>query len=593
MGGALLLAKVVFTSLIVGVLPLTAQGEGRVHHYDFILEETNLTRLCESKMVMTVNNNFPGPVIRAQRGDTVFVNVHNQGDYGVTLHWHGVKQPRNPWSDGPVYITQCLIEPSTNFTYEVNFTEEEGTVWWHAHSDWTRATVHGAIVVLPKEGSNYPFPDPDGEEIIVIASWYQGNLNAELAEDLALAEDLPHSVSFLINGEPGDLVPCSKNTTYRWVVEFGKTYLLRIVNAIVDAEAFFAIAGHNLTVVGMDGSYIKPIHTSYIVISPGQTMDILLTTNQTRGLYYMATREYSSEDAAVTGFDHTNCTAILQYDGVHHSFLSTPLFPDNLPMYLDYRAAMNFTNSIRGLDTPDHPITVPRDVSTKMFITVSMNEILCNDTCSSGHEIVTSLTNISWLDRPLDILEAYYWNITGIFSENFPDFPTTFYNFTGDFFPENIRQTFKGTKVKVLDYNETVEIVFQGTNVLSGSVNHPMHMHGYSFYVIGSGYGNFDNETDPLSYNLDDPPKVNTFPVPKNGWLAIRFVAKNPGVWLWHCHLDRHLSWGMDTVFIVKDGDTEETSMRPPPSYMPPCNVSEWGIPPNNLGGLVGKAGDI
>ena len=24
---------------------------------------------------------------------------------------HGVKQPRNPWSDGPVYITQCPIKP--------------------------------------------------------------------------------------------------------------------------------------------------------------------------------------------------------------------------------------------------------------------------------------------------------------------------------------------------------------------------------------------------------------------------------------------------------------------------------------------------
>lgn len=45
---------------------------------------------------------------------------------------------------------------------------EEGTVWWHAHSDWTRATVHGAIVVLPAIGSSYPFPKPDGEEVLVL-----------------------------------------------------------------------------------------------------------------------------------------------------------------------------------------------------------------------------------------------------------------------------------------------------------------------------------------------------------------------------------------------------------------------------------------
>ncbi|GKE92218.1 laccase-15-like protein, partial [Tanacetum coccineum] len=29
---------------------------------------------------------------------------------------------------------------------------EVGTLWWHAHSDWSRATVHGAIVVQPRPG---------------------------------------------------------------------------------------------------------------------------------------------------------------------------------------------------------------------------------------------------------------------------------------------------------------------------------------------------------------------------------------------------------------------------------------------------------
>jgi laccase len=81
---------------------------------------------------------------------------------------HGVKQPRNPWSDGPEYITQCPIQPGSNFTYEVIFSDEEGTLWWHAHSDWTRATVHGAIVILPSVGSTYPFPKPDEEEVVVL-----------------------------------------------------------------------------------------------------------------------------------------------------------------------------------------------------------------------------------------------------------------------------------------------------------------------------------------------------------------------------------------------------------------------------------------
>jgi len=30
----------------------------------------------------------------------------------------------------------------------------------------------------------------------------------------------------------------------------------------------------------------------------------------------------------------------------------------------------------------------------------------------------------------------------------------------------------------------------------------------------------------------------------------------------------------MDTVFIVKNGGTRETSIREPPPYMPPCSSS-------------------
>ncbi|KAK8596347.1 hypothetical protein V6N12_064843 [Hibiscus sabdariffa] len=53
--------------------------------------------------MLVVNGQFPGPTIYVHKGDTVFVNVHDHGDYGLTIHWHEVKQPRNPWSDGSAY----------------------------------------------------------------------------------------------------------------------------------------------------------------------------------------------------------------------------------------------------------------------------------------------------------------------------------------------------------------------------------------------------------------------------------------------------------------------------------------------------------
>lgn len=79
-----------------------------------------------------------------------------------------MRQPRNPWHDGPEYVTQCPIPPGTNFTHEVFFSDEEGTLWWHAHSDWSRATVHGAIIILPAQGKTYPFPHPDAQQTIIL-----------------------------------------------------------------------------------------------------------------------------------------------------------------------------------------------------------------------------------------------------------------------------------------------------------------------------------------------------------------------------------------------------------------------------------------
>jgi len=39
-------------------------------------------------------------------------------------------------------------------------------------------------------------------------------------------------------------------------------------------------------------------------------------------------------------------------------------------------------------------------------------------------------------------------------------------------------------------------------------------------------------------------PRRDSISLPQGGWLAIRFVADNPGAWLLHCHINSHLSVG-------------------------------------------------
>jgi laccase len=359
-------------------------------------------------------------------------------------------------------------------------------------------------------------------------------------------------------------------------VQQGKTYLLRVINAALHNEYFFAIANHQLTVVGTDGSYTKPFSTDYIMITPGQTMDLLLKADQLRdsscpSRYYIVTRPYNGN--LNVRFDATFATAILEYTTSTNTFPSVPILAF-LPEINDTNAATAFVDGLHSLASWDHPVDVPMTIDEHMYISIAVNAVPCpgdsNCTGPLKGKLAASLNNASFLNPPIDVLDAYYYSIPNVYTPDFPNKPPFLFNFTEDVIPPELFLTQKSTKVKVLEYNTTVEIVFQGTNILGGE-NHPMHLHGHSFYVVGRGFGNFDKEKDPLSYNLVDPPYENTIGVPKNGWAAIRFKAANPGVWFMHCHFDRHTVWGMDMVFITKNGKGADEKMLPRPHDMPRC----------------------
>ena len=63
----------------------------------------------------------------------------------------------------------------------------------------------------------------------------------------------------------------------------GKTYLLQLINAALNNNHFFQIANHTMTVVATDGEYVKPFNTTRVVLSPGQSLDVLVTANQPTG----------------------------------------------------------------------------------------------------------------------------------------------------------------------------------------------------------------------------------------------------------------------------------------------------------------------
>ncbi|KAK9063177.1 hypothetical protein SSX86_017047 [Deinandra increscens subsp. villosa] len=544
--------------------------------YQFNVEWKTITRLCSTKPILTVNGEYPGPTIAVNEGDNLEIKVTNGVSLNTTIHWHGIKQLRTGWADGPAYVTQCPITPGQSYTYKFSVSGQRGTLWWHAHIAWQRATIYGAIIIYPR--MPYPFAAPvDAEIPIIFGEWW--NLPVEGIEDLMNKYgDGPNSSdAYTINGLPGPLYPCSVEDTFIQTVEHNKIYMLRIINAALNDELFFSIASHTLTVVEIDAAYTKPFDTEAIMITPGQTVTVLLNTNHhtsSDGFFAMAARPYLS---SVFPFDNSTTIGFLKYKHTSSPMpkASNVVLPPQLPRMEDHAYATKFVSQLRSLGTLKYPCKVPKKIDKRVVITVGLNLQDCpaNQTCKGfeGKRFSASMNNQSFV-RPLtSILEWHYRNYSSTkYSHDFPLNPPHVFNYTGvDPLKYNLNPTF-GTKLFAVEYGTKLEIVLQDTGLMNLE-NHPIHIHGHNFFIVATGFGNFDPKKDTARYNLVDPPERNTVGVPMGGWAAVRINADNPGVWFMHCHLEEHTTWGLAAGFIVKNGVKPSQRLLPPPSDLPRC----------------------
>jgi laccase len=302
-------------------------------------------------------------------------------------------------------------------------------------------------------------------------------------------------------------------------VNSGKTYLLRIINAALNEELFFKIAGHQLTVVEVDAAYTKPFKTDTIVIAPGQTTNALLTTDLRTGKYLVAASPFQDAPIAV---DNRTATATLHYSGTLSSTATTRIAapPQNATPI-----ASNFTKSLRSLNSRKYPARVPLKIDRSLLFTVGLGVNPCS-TCVNGSRVVADINNVTFVMPTTSLLQAHFFNISGVFTDDFPGNPPIKYNYTGTQ-PANF-QTTTGTRLYRLAYNSTVQLVLQDTGMITPE-NHPLHLHGFNFFEVGRGLGNYNPKKDPKKFNLVDPVERNTIGVPTGGWTAIRFRADNPG----------------------------------------------------------------
>ncbi|PPD20918.1 MAG: bilirubin oxidase [Methylomonas sp.] len=241
----------------IGVLP----GEPtRVQRYFAKLVKGPANTLAE------IPDSYLGPIIRFQKGQKIRINFTSQLDEPTITHWHGLHVPAEV--DGhPRYA----IDKGETFVYEFEMLNRASMNIYHPHPhDITASQVYhglaGAILVNDEEEQRLGLPDGEYEIPIVIQDRKFDDANQLIyvrhRHDRMLGF---YGDRILINGRP-DFNLDVASRAYRFRVLNGST--ARIYKLAWDDNS-------PVTVIGTDGGLLeKPVNKSYVMLAPGERLDI-------------------------------------------------------------------------------------------------------------------------------------------------------------------------------------------------------------------------------------------------------------------------------------------------------------------------------
>ncbi|KAL4886526.1 Cupredoxin [Aspergillus karnatakaensis] len=508
------------------------------------------------RKVVGINGQWPLPVIEVDKGDRIIANVYNGlGDRDTSIHWHGMFQNTTNYMDGAQMATQCPIPPGSSFTYNFTVTQN-GTYWYHCHTDGCYPDGYRqALVVHDKDA--YFDSLYEEEFTLTMSDWYH-----DLVEDIKFidvtnptgAEPVPDS--FLVNDTQGSSL----------AVEPGKTYLLRLLNMGAFVGMYFYIEDHSFTIVEIDGVYTEPTEADLLYISVAQRYSILLTTkNSTTKNYPIVTIADSSlldDIQPILQLNHTN--------------------------WLEYNPTADHPQAIMPVDTstdllPFDDITLTPHDRTPLLsnpdLVIEVTALMDNLADGAGYSF---FNNISYTRPKVPTL------YTVLSSGDLATTPTVYGEYTHPF---------------ILSKNQVVELILNNGD--TGA--HPFHLHGHNFQLVSrypsyaEGFFKYADSDDPVTYNPSNhsafpqfPARRDTFVVPPQGYFVIRFRADNPGVWLFHCHIDWHMMQGLALSLIEAPLEIQNQATEIPDDHWAACaaaNVPDKGNAAGNVEDLLDLTG--
>jgi FtsP/CotA-like multicopper oxidase with cupredoxin domain len=506
--------------------------------------------------MILVNNQYPGPLIEANEGDTIVVHVDNQATNATAIHWHGIYQIGTPHMDGTVGVTQCPIGPGRSFTYEFTVTGQSGTYWWHGHQGLQSSDgLHGPLVIHVREERTLQQMPYDTDRVVLLSDHYHDLSSVLLWQylmpDMENAEPVPESG--LINGKnirncddyPGR--QCDNTTANvgraKILLDRNKNHRLRFINVGAFAEFSVQLDEHELTVTEVDGTDVLPVKYHRLNISPAQRYSVVISSNVTSAdAFWLRARMITNCFTDPPKTLQSDTLAIVRYKD---SGDIDPTSKDWTEQLAQDCKDMNTTElvPVETLAASSEPDAV--------FYLRSNFEI-------GAYRLSRGFFNgSSWraqahdptLHRSIDGLNNGDDNYTAPLQSNLlPADDTANTAFVNDrAFDINSELVIQTTGV------QTIDIMI--SNFDDGA--HPYHLHGYKFSVLAQGHGQppltsvgavIDRESlSPLYDTLDltNPLRRDTATVEGYGWILLRVVADNPGQWAFHCHVSWHAEAGL------------------------------------------------
>ena len=244
----------------------------------------------KSTITLTYGNGILGPVIWANKGETVNINLQNNLSEQTNIHWHGLVLPEN--MDGH---PRDVAEAGGSLQYSLPIIQRAGTYWYHPHPHGATARqvfmgLAGMFVVNDEEETALNLPGGEYEiPLIIQDKHFEGEtLDYSPNEDEIMGGYLGEHA--IVNGVHAPFVSVAAG----W-------YRLRILNGSTARVYNLAFSsGIKMNIIGSDGGLLRsPEQVSSILFGPGERLDVLVdfSSQATGSEVYLVSSDFSEYDA--------------------------------------------------------------------------------------------------------------------------------------------------------------------------------------------------------------------------------------------------------------------------------------------------------